>query len=153
MLIEGDKILVTGFVMLKGLKPGIYVTEEVTDVAGIKAYVFKKPKGKKEYCFYAHHVPVNNNNGDNCVQLIIEPETDVEYTSDENLHYDTSDLEGYVKVFSRERSEFHSNLKKTDIYQTSMLGITKIWYDAEMDDREYIILNNEIIYLDGLNKI
>lgn len=140
--------------MLKGLTPGIYITKEVKEIGGSKAYVFVKKRGSKEYAFFVSQVPINVNNGSNCIELIIDSDTDVKYTSDENLYYDTSDVEGYVKVLSREKNEFLSNLRKVgDVYQTLMLGITKVWYDAEMDDRKYIILNNVIIYLDSINKL
>lgn len=32
-------------------------------------------------------------------------------------------------------------------------GKCKVWQDAEQDKREYIILNNEIIYLDTITKL
>jgi hypothetical protein len=33
------------------------------------------------------------------------------------------------------------------------LGWFKVWYDAEMDDREYITINNTIYYLDTLDRL
>ena len=33
------------------------------------------------------------------------------------------------------------------------LGWFKIWYDAEMDNREYITLNDTIVYLDTLEEL
>lgn len=33
------------------------------------------------------------------------------------------------------------------------LGWFKVWYDAEMDDREYITLNDTIVYLDTLDEL
>ena len=33
------------------------------------------------------------------------------------------------------------------------LGWFKVWYDSEMDDREYITLNEEIVYLDTLDEL
>lgn len=33
------------------------------------------------------------------------------------------------------------------------VGKCKVWQDAEMNKREYIILNNEIVYLDTITKI
>jgi hypothetical protein len=33
------------------------------------------------------------------------------------------------------------------------LGWFKVWYDAEMEDREYITLNDTIVYLDTLDEL
>lgn len=33
------------------------------------------------------------------------------------------------------------------------LGWFKVWYDSEMDDREYITLNDEIVYLDTIEEL
>jgi hypothetical protein len=33
------------------------------------------------------------------------------------------------------------------------LGWFKVWYDAEMQDSEYIVLNDEILYLDTINEL
>jgi hypothetical protein len=33
------------------------------------------------------------------------------------------------------------------------LGWFKVWYDAEMNDRRYITLNNSIVYLDTLDSL
>lgn len=33
------------------------------------------------------------------------------------------------------------------------LGWFKVWYDSEMDDREYITLNETIVYLDTLDEL
>lgn len=33
------------------------------------------------------------------------------------------------------------------------LGWFKVWYDAEMDNREYITVNDEIIYLDDIDEL
>ena len=33
------------------------------------------------------------------------------------------------------------------------LGWFKVWYDADMDDREYITLNHSITYLDTLSEL
>lgn len=33
------------------------------------------------------------------------------------------------------------------------LGAFKIWYDVEMDDREYITINHTITYLDTLDEL
>ena len=40
-----------------------------------------------------------------------------------------------------------------DDEQQGELGWFKVWYDAEMEDREYITLNDEIIYLDTLDRL
>jgi hypothetical protein len=33
------------------------------------------------------------------------------------------------------------------------LGWFKVWYDSEMEDREYITLNETIVYLDTLDEL
>ncbi len=33
------------------------------------------------------------------------------------------------------------------------LGWFKVWYDAEMEDREYITINDTIYYLDTLDRL
>ena len=33
------------------------------------------------------------------------------------------------------------------------LGAFQIWYDSEMDKREYILVNNEVVYLDTLESL
>ena len=33
------------------------------------------------------------------------------------------------------------------------LGWFKVWYDSEMEDREYITLNDTIVYLDTLSEL
>ena len=33
------------------------------------------------------------------------------------------------------------------------LGWFKVWYDSEMEDREYITLNDEILYLDTIDEL
>jgi hypothetical protein len=33
------------------------------------------------------------------------------------------------------------------------LGWFKVWYDCEMEDREYITLNDEILYLDTIDEL
>jgi hypothetical protein len=33
------------------------------------------------------------------------------------------------------------------------LGWFKVWYDSEMDEREYITLNDTIVYLDTLDEL
>lgn len=50
-------------------------------------------------------------------------------------YYDEDDY--YIQLFLNK--EFVANLK--------------VWSDAEQDDREYIIINHEIIYLDEIKKV
>jgi hypothetical protein len=33
------------------------------------------------------------------------------------------------------------------------LGWFKVWYDSEMNEREYITLNNSILYLDTIDEL
>lgn len=33
------------------------------------------------------------------------------------------------------------------------LGWFRVWYDAEMDEREYITVNDTIIYLDSIDEL
>lgn len=33
------------------------------------------------------------------------------------------------------------------------LGWFKVWYDSEQEDREYITINNEILYLDTIDEL
>ena len=33
-------------------------------------------------------------------------------------------------------------------YQNKSMGICIVWYDAEMDERRYVPINNQIVYLD-----
>jgi hypothetical protein len=40
-----------------------------------------------------------------------------------------------------------------DLQEPCTVGWFKVWYDAEMDDREYITLNDEIVYLDELDEL
>lgn len=67
---------------------------------------------------------------------MITEETDVQYTDRAQLSYaddDEPEIELYLDGMS--------------------LGWAKVWKDSEMDGREYICLNYEIIYLDTLKKI
>lgn len=36
---------------------------------------------------------------------------------------------------------------------SSQIGWFEVWYDAEMEDREYITLNDTIVYLDTLDEL
>lgn len=62
-----------------------------------------------------------------------------EYSNDENLFYE-------------ERGDvvcLHDDLKKGN----SELGWFKIFYDSEMNDREYITINDIILYLDTIDRL
>ena len=61
----------------------------------------------------------------------------VPYKSVSNLSYDDMDGEENVLLFDG----------------PNILGYIKVWKDSEMEGREYITLNHEIIYLDTLEKI
>ena len=37
--------------------------------------------------------------------------------------------------------------------QPETVGWFKVWYDAEMDDREYITINDRILYLDTIDEL
>jgi hypothetical protein len=36
---------------------------------------------------------------------------------------------------------------------TGELGWFRVWYDSEMEDREYITINDEILYLDTIDRL
>ena len=59
-----------------------------------------------------------------------------EYSSEENLFFEHK---GDV-IF------LHDDINRG-------LGWFKVWYDAEMNDREYITLNDTIIYLDSIDEL
>ena len=49
---------------------------------------------------------------------------------------------------------YDSNEKYVTLYVSEVLiGKCKVWLDAEMNDREYIALNNTIIYLDTIDNL
>jgi hypothetical protein len=58
---------------------------------------------------------------------------EVEFTNYEQLSYELYD-DDYIELYV------------DDFY----IGICEVWLDAEMDYRQYIILNYEIIYLDSI---
>lgn len=58
---------------------------------------------------------------------------EVEYTNDEQLSYQLYG-DDYIELYV------------DDFY----IGICEIWLDAEMDYRQYIILNYTIVYLDSI---
>ena len=68
---------------------------------------------------------------------LITEETEVFYTSDEQLSYEQiieNDECDYVELYI------------DDFY----IGVCEVWLDAEMDYRQYIILNYNIVYLDSI---
>ena len=67
------------------------------------------------------------------IKDLIDEEWEVEYQTENDLSYEPY-VEGYVELYV------------DDFYE----GVCRVWYDNEMDDREYIILNYTIIYLDTL---
>lgn len=67
---------------------------------------------------------------------MITEETDVQYTDRAQLSY-ADDGQPEVELY----------------LDGTSLGWAKVWRDSEMDGREYICLNYEIIYLDTLEKI
>ena len=69
---------------------------------------------------------------------LITEETEVFYTSDEQLSFEQiieNDECDYVELYI------------DDFY----IGVCEVWLDAEMDSREYIILNYSIVYLDSIS--
>ncbi len=67
--------------------------------------------------------------------MIITEETEVNYKSLEELSYfddDGDDVSLYVN--------------------NDFVGDIKVWKDSEMDGREYVCINYEIIYLETINK-
>jgi hypothetical protein len=67
--------------------------------------------------------------------MTIEEDDHVEFESYDQLSYeDTGDTD--VELYVDE--EF--------------LGYIKVWKDSEMDGREYVCINHEIVYLDTLKK-
>jgi hypothetical protein len=69
------------------------------------------------------------------VVKFITEETEVKYNSIEELSYFDDD-NAYVALYINNEWE----------------GDITVWKDSEMNDREYIIINYEIIYLDTLKK-
>jgi hypothetical protein len=66
---------------------------------------------------------------------MITEETEVRFTRYEQLSYYDND-EPEVTLFIDEVS----------------VGVVKVWQDSEMNGREYICLNYEVVYLDSLNR-
>jgi hypothetical protein len=67
---------------------------------------------------------------------LITEEDEVDYTNDEQLTYSLFDAD-------------HIELYVDDFY----IGKCQIWNDNEMDNRNYITLNYNIIYLDTIKLI
>lgn len=67
--------------------------------------------------------------------MFITEEDHVEFTKYEQLSY------------------FDKGEENIELYvDNEYLGDMKVWLDSEMDNREYITLNYEIVYLDELKK-
>ncbi len=62
-----------------------------------------------------------------------------DYSSEENLFFEHK---GDVICLHDDAKEGNSEL-----------GWFKVWYDAEMDDREYITINHTIMYLDTIDEL
>jgi hypothetical protein len=68
---------------------------------------------------------------------LITEEIEVFYDNDEQLSYEQiiiNDECDYVELF----------------VDDFFVGNCEVWFDAEMDSREYIILNYSIVYLDSI---
>lgn len=65
---------------------------------------------------------------------LITEETEVSFNSEVELSY-MPFIDGYIELYI---NGFY-------------IGVCQIWYDSEMENREYIILNYSIIYLDILS--
>lgn len=70
---------------------------------------------------------------------IIDEDTQVEISGEQNLFYQRED----------DLISLHDDLRNGD----SEVGLFKIWYDAEMEQREYIIVNHTIMYLDTIDEL
>lgn len=70
------------------------------------------------------------------LKLITEEDL-VDFKSYDDLSYD--DMDGAPNVLLLNKG--------------TIIGETKVWLDSEMEGREYITLNHEIVYLDTLKKI
>ena len=70
-------------------------------------------------------------------------------------HAEISDFEGdlYYEhkgdvVCLHDESRCHETPSRSD-----EVGWFKVWYDAEMEDREYITINDSILYLDTIDRL
>lgn len=62
---------------------------------------------------------------------------------------DRAEFSSYENLFYEHKGDvicLHDDVK-------GELGWFKVWYDSEMDDREYITLNETIVYLDTLDEL
>ena len=54
----------------------------------------------------------------------------------------------------KDLSYYDSGTDNVDLFvKDEFIGEIKVWLDSEEDNREYITINYEIIYLDTINKI
>ena len=67
---------------------------------------------------------------------IITEDTPVDYVSTKQLTF-YNNQEKYIKLYVSE----------------VLVGKCKVWLDSQMNDREYITLNNTIIYLDTIDNL
>ncbi len=72
-------------------------------------------------------------------------------TEDDTIEY--SSLDNLFFSYQRE-----PNITLVWLYEdlgkkNKELGLFEVWFDDEMDKREYIILNHEITYLDTLSEL
>ena len=65
--------------------------------------------------------------------MLIEEHTELVFNKYEQLSYNDKE-ETYVELF----------------IDNELVGEIEVWVDSEVDDREYICVNYEIIYLDEL---
>ena len=56
-------------------------------------------------------------------------------------------------VISSEANLFYEHKGDVVCLHDDVLGWLKIWYDCDMEDREYITLNETITYLDTLDEL
>jgi outer membrane usher protein FimD/PapC len=70
------------------------------------------------------------------MKKFITEETEVNYNSFDELSY-IDDGNDYVSLYVNKEWE----------------GDIKVWKDSEMDGREYVCINYEIVYLDTLKKL
>jgi hypothetical protein len=88
-------------------------------------------------CMIALHNHLDGYNQENTNTIKVIEYAD--YSSDENLFYQHK---GDVVCL-------HDDLKEG----SSELGWFKVWFDAEMEDREYITVNDTVIYLDSIDEL
>ena len=62
---------------------------------------------------------------------------------------ESAEISGYDNLFYEHKGDvicLHDD-------KNGELGWFKVWYDSEMDEREYITLNDEILYLDTIDEL